>query len=175
MYCIVSWMIAHGQSTLTSLPNRGLGTLSSVYPFNHERAPISHLQWLNALKANNWTNNNVWWNHQSRPDGTQHCWMALCHHEHGVAYGACCISYVHQCRAALYVYSNLPWSITGCFWPQVCIALEAVLQISYAKLAPWWALIWENLDLIQEIETKVVGGHSFKCGRFFARLQYLTM
>ena len=74
-----------------------------------------------------------------------------------------------------YIRSNLPWSITGCFWPQVCIALEAVLQISYAKLAPSWALIQENLDLIQEIETKVVGGHSFKGGCFFTRLQYLTM
>ena len=40
---------------LTSLPNRGVGALSTVSAFNHERALTSCLQQLEALKANNWT------------------------------------------------------------------------------------------------------------------------
>ena len=38
---------------LTSLPESAVGTLSSVSAFNHERAPMSCLQRLNALEANN--------------------------------------------------------------------------------------------------------------------------
>ena len=49
---------------LTSLPKRGVGTLLSVSTFNHKRAPMSCLQRLNVLKANNWTNNNIQRNHQ---------------------------------------------------------------------------------------------------------------
>ena len=37
----------------------GVGALSSVSGLNHERAPMSSLQWLDVLKGNNWTNNNV--------------------------------------------------------------------------------------------------------------------
>ena len=53
----------------------GVGALLSFAAFNHERVPMSCLQRLNALKAHNWTNNNVRQNHQqlrSYPDGTQH-------------------------------------------------------------------------------------------------------
>ena len=55
---------------------REMGALSSASAFNHERMPMLCLQQLNALKANNWTNNNVQWSHQwlhakSSPDGTQ--------------------------------------------------------------------------------------------------------
>ena len=49
---------------LTSLPKRGVGVLSTLSAFNHERAPMSCLQRLKALEANNWTQNNVQWNHQ---------------------------------------------------------------------------------------------------------------
>ena len=49
---------------LTSLPKRGVGALSGVSAFNHERAPMSCLQRLDALEANNWTNSNVQRNHQ---------------------------------------------------------------------------------------------------------------
>ena len=49
---------------LTSLPKRGMGALLSVFACNHEREPMSCLQQLGALKANNWTNNNAQRNHQ---------------------------------------------------------------------------------------------------------------
>ena len=49
---------------LTSLPKRGVGTLSTVSALNHERVPTSCLQRLEALEANNWTQNNVQRNHQ---------------------------------------------------------------------------------------------------------------
>ena len=40
---------------LTSLPKRGVSTLSTVSAFNYERAPTSCLQQLDALEANNCT------------------------------------------------------------------------------------------------------------------------
>ena len=53
----------------------------------------------------------------------------------------------------------------------VLIALEAVLLKLYTKLAPGWALIQVNFDLIQEIGPKVGGGRFFVSGPFFARLR----
>ena len=44
---------------LTSLPKRVVGDLSSGSTFKHERVPMSCLQRLNALKAKNWTSNNM--------------------------------------------------------------------------------------------------------------------
>ena len=44
---------------LTSPSKRGVGALSSVSAFNHERAPMSCLQRLDALEANNWTNKSM--------------------------------------------------------------------------------------------------------------------
>ena len=38
---------------LTSLPKRGVGALSTVSAFNHEKAPMSCLQLLEAHEANN--------------------------------------------------------------------------------------------------------------------------
>ena len=38
---------------LASLPRRGVGALSTVSAFNHERVPTSCLQRLEALEANN--------------------------------------------------------------------------------------------------------------------------
>ena len=49
---------------LTSLPKRGVGALSTVSAFHHKRTPTSCLQWLEALEANNWTQNNIQRNHQ---------------------------------------------------------------------------------------------------------------
>ena len=42
----------------------GVGALSTVAIFNHERAPMSYLQQLEALEANTWTQNNIQRNHQ---------------------------------------------------------------------------------------------------------------
>ena len=55
------------------------------------------------------------------------------------------------------------------FLPEICIALEAVLLKLHAKLAPGWALIQVNFDLIQEIGPKVGCGRFFVSGPFFAR------
>ena len=49
---------------LTSLPKRGMGALLSVSAFNHEIAPMWHLQQLDTLKTNNLKNNNVQQSHQ---------------------------------------------------------------------------------------------------------------
>ena len=61
---------------LTSLPKRGVGALSTVFVFNHERAPTSCLQRLETLKANNWTQKKRTMESpatsKSSPDGTQH-------------------------------------------------------------------------------------------------------
>ena len=48
---------------LTSLPKRGVGTVSNISTFNYERALTSFLQRLEALETNNWTQNNVQQNH----------------------------------------------------------------------------------------------------------------
>ena len=44
---------------LTSLPKRGVGALSTVSAFNHERVPTSCLQLLKALEANKITYNGI--------------------------------------------------------------------------------------------------------------------
>ena len=49
---------------LTSPPKRRVGTFSSVSTFNHERAPMSCLQRLDALEVNNCMNNSVQASHQ---------------------------------------------------------------------------------------------------------------
>ena len=58
---------------------------------------MSCLQQLDALEANNWTNNKAQQNHQRlrSGDGTQHSgWHHVTVHEHGVACGAPSVSYV---------------------------------------------------------------------------------
>ena len=50
-------------------------------------------------------------------------WMPQpCHHDHGVAHSVHCISYTKMS------WSNLWWSITQSFLPQICIVLEAMLR-----------------------------------------------
>ena len=63
-YTVVSWKRALGRSTLQVCQRRGVGALSTVSAFRHERAPTSCLQRLEAPEANNWTQNNVQRNHQ---------------------------------------------------------------------------------------------------------------
>ena len=93
---------------LISLPKRGVGALSTVSALtDHERAPMSCLQQLKALEANNCTQNNVQWpNHQrlwsriltvhNTLNGTMWWWA------YGVAHGDHRISYVLLCKDALY-------------------------------------------------------------------------
>ena len=60
-----------------------------VAAFNHERAPMSCLQRLDALKANHWTNINMQWNHQRLQRGlTAHNTL---HRELGVTRHFCYI------------------------------------------------------------------------------------
>ena len=82
----------------TSLPKREVGGLLSVSTFNHKRASMSCVQRLNALEANNWTNNNAQQGHQQLQSRVL---TAPCHCEDGVAHCACRISYVQQ-------YARLP-------------------------------------------------------------------
>ena len=67
-----------------------------------ERVPMSCLQWLDALEANNWKNSKVQQNHKFWLHTI--LWMASCHHGHGVACDAHHITYIHC--------SNLLWTIT---------------------------------------------------------------
>ena len=81
---------------LTSPSKREMGILLSVAAY--ERMPMSYLQWLNALKANNRTNNNIQQSYQwlQSQDLTAHNtlndtilpWPC----------SVCCISYVHLCK-----------------------------------------------------------------------------
>ena len=68
------------------------------------------------------------------------------------------------------VYAQMPSAQT--FLPQICIVLEAVLLKLHVKLAPGWALIRVNFDLIQENGPKVGGGCSFVSGCSFTTLRY---
>ena len=65
-----------GGATYRSEKERVGAGLASVSTFNHERAPMSHLQRLTVIEANNWTNNNVQTEPlvalKSSPDDTQH-------------------------------------------------------------------------------------------------------
>ena len=91
---------------LTSLQKRRVGALSTVSAFNHERAPTSSLQQLEALEANNWTQNKVQQNHQQVRSGvlTAHNTLngMMSDGEHSVARGAHCISYVLLHKDALH-------------------------------------------------------------------------
>ena len=82
----------------------GVGALSTVSAFNHERAPTSCLQRLEALEANNYTQNNMQRNHQrlrSRVRRYTTLRTVRCDGEHSVACGAHRISYVLH-KDALY-------------------------------------------------------------------------
>ena len=62
-----------------------MGALSTVSAFNHERAPTSCLQQIEAIEANNWTQNNAQRNHQRFRSRVL---MAHDDSEHNVARGA---------------------------------------------------------------------------------------
>ena len=115
----VSQKRAHAYRAPYKPIKEGVGTLLSVAAFNHERASMSCLQQLNALKANNRTKNTyngatsgfevkVW----------QHTTLrtALC-----MSLWACSvprISYVHLRKAALYnevSYLRYAWRLWLCF------------------------------------------------------------
>ena len=138
----------------------GHGCSFECFTFNHKRVSLSCLQQLDALEANNWTNSNVQRNHQqlwSRVWWHTTLWIVPYHHKHGVARGAHCIGYVVYAKMPC---SNLRWSITWSFLPQICIAIALVVVLLklHMKLAPGWALIQVNFDPIQEIGPKVEGG-----------------
>ena len=64
IYCSLTKERPWAEEHLTSLSKRGVGAFPNVSAFNHKRAPMSRLQRLDALKANNNPNNNVPWSHQ---------------------------------------------------------------------------------------------------------------
>ena len=85
---------------LTQVCQRGGGHSFECCAFNHERVLMSCLQRLDALEANNETNNDVQGTTSGfRVKGTATLWMAPCHREHGVAHS------VHRIR--LYMQSCL--------------------------------------------------------------------
>ena len=88
----------------TNLPKRGVGTLSSISAFTHKRAPMSGLQLVDALEANNLTITYNRINSGFQVESWLHTtlWIAPCHHEDGVAHGAHHISYVCLHKDALY-------------------------------------------------------------------------
>ena len=96
---------------LTSLPKRGVGTLSTVSAFNHERVPTSCLQWLEALEANNWMQNNVQRNHQGLRS-----WVLMAHNTWN-----CTMWWWAYCSSHL--VSRLPWGCSPHYlrpWMQRC-------------------------------------------------------
>ena len=109
---------------LTSLPKRGVGVLLTVSAFNHERAPTSCLQRLEALEANKCTQNNLQRNHQrlrsrvltahNTPNGT------ISDGEHSIVCGAHCRHpstqrcFVLNFGAVLYDISYLRYSSGIC-------------------------------------------------------------
>ena len=123
------------------------------YNFNHERVRMSCL--LDALKANNCTNNNVHQSHQRLRsqglmahnilNGTRH----VRHHE----------LMVHIALVTSVLSCNLQWS----FLPPMhgaygyAFQTQQVHSISHTKLTPGWVLIQVNFDPIQEIGLKVGG------------------
>ena len=123
---------------LACLPKRGMGALLIVSALYHERAPMSCLQRLDALKVNNWqkkTYNEItssfkvefWW-HTT-------LWKAPCDCEHRVACGA----QPTALASSVYVKvprSNLQYNITQSFSPQICIALGAVCLQLHMQFAP---------------------------------------
>ena len=86
---------------LTSLPKRGVITLSSVSTFNYERVPTSCLQRPDNLEANNWTNNSI----PQNPKGTENSgnmslwvWCEVVESD--------CISNIHLLKATLITFNE---------------------------------------------------------------------
>ena len=114
---------------LTSLPERGVGALSSVSHLSANVRPC-HV-YSGSMPSKQRIGQTITCN-----DGTNHSeW----HSEHGIACTAHHINYVHLRKDALY------------------IALETVLLKLYGKHAPGCALTQVNFDPIQEILYRKLG------------------
>ena len=95
----------------TSLPRRGVGTLSSVSHLTTKGRPC-HV-YSNSMPSKQIIGQTISKMEQpaaskSSPDSTHHSWMALYHHKHGVACNGHCITYV---------YAKMPFSgevLQGC-------------------------------------------------------------
>ena len=142
-----------GGAPCKSAKSRG-GWCSFKCTFNYESAFMSCLQRLNALEANNWTNNNIQRSHSRfNVKSWWHAtlWMALCHCEHGPRQLSV------RTTLAMSVYAKMP----AVKYYAICITLVAVLLKLYVKLTPRI-----NFYPIQEIGPKVGGGCSFMMGAF---------
>ena len=135
----------------TSLPKRGMGNLSGVDPKkkSHQQFSTQHSQW-------------------------HHC-----HRKHGVAHGVHCISYIHVCKATLYVVAFekvqhvVLISDIHSTWDCVSETSRAHF-ITHAKLTLGQVHVQVNFDHIQEIGHKVGGGRSFEGDYSFADYGRLT-
>ena len=117
-YTIVLWKSANGRSNLQVWQRWGRRSFNCF-----ARVPMSCLQQLDVLKANNWKT--VKYNRTTsgfKVESWWHTtlWTAPCHCKHGVA-----------CWFVV-TFSEVLQS----FSPQICIALEAALLKLLAKLAP---------------------------------------
>ena len=169
-YTVISWKSAHGWNTLqvcqrsslmwpdissgyARLPKKGVGTLLRVSPFNHKEHPcyiysdsIPLKQIIRLIITCNRITSSF------EVESWQHTtlWTTLCHHKHGAVRSVHCIS--------LSVYTKMPrsnlwWSTTQSFLPQICrIVLEVVLVKLHGKLSHRWALIRVNFDLYRKLD-----------------------
>ena len=76
-----------GVAPYTGLPKKGVGALLSGSAFNHERAPMSCLQQLDALVENKWYNRTT---SGFEVESYQHATLGMAkrYHEHGVTCSA---------------------------------------------------------------------------------------
>ena len=137
-YCAYTTVLlksAHEWSTLyTSLSIRGVGVLSSIPAFNHERVPMSHLQSSKQIIGQAITHNGAT---SSFEVCTQH---SKPHHvTMTMQCSPMCVATLSTCTTQNCLIINLRWSTRWSFLPQMCTSLEA----------------------IQEIGPKVRSGHSF--------------
>ena len=125
---------------LTSLPERGIGTLSSILHLT--RKECSCQVHCNSMPSRHRIGQRVMYNGTITGFEVE-SWRyttlgtAPCHCEHDITV---CITLAASAYAKL-PCSNLWWSITWSFLLQICIALEAVLLELQVKLAPGKTLI----------------------------------
>ena len=118
---------------------------------------MSCWQWVDALETNSQQTSS------SEVKAWQHT-TALCHCEHGVARGTCCISYsvyIKQPCNNLQMKSNMKFLTSDKHGTWGCASqIPQVHSISHTKLAPHapgWVVIQVNFDPIQEIGPQVGG------------------
>ena len=116
-----------------SLPKKGRdGCSFKCFVFNHKSAPMSCLQWLDAVET---------------------IWMAQYQCKHGVACGVHCISYACLRKDVFgEILLKVSYSDTHSAW-------GCASQTPHAKVTLVWVFIRVNLDPIQEIGPKVRDGH----------------